>query len=60
MVATHNPGKLRELEALLRPFGVACVTGRTLNRAGQKSARGRAARRVDIHHPGPRSLQNPI
>ena len=25
VIATHNPGKLREIEALLAPLGIACV-----------------------------------
>jgi XTP/dITP diphosphohydrolase len=30
VVATHNPGKLREIEDLLKPFGVAAVGAATL------------------------------
>ena len=25
VIATHNPGKLREIKALIEPFGIACV-----------------------------------
>jgi XTP/dITP diphosphohydrolase len=25
VIATHNPGKLREISALMQPFGIACV-----------------------------------
>ena len=31
LVATHNQGKLDEVEALLRPFGVSVISARALN-----------------------------
>ena len=30
VLASHNTGKLREIQALLAPFGVACVSARDL------------------------------
>lgn len=30
VIATHNPGKLREITALLEPFGIDCVGAETL------------------------------
>jgi len=30
VIATHNPGKLREIAALIAPFGVACVSAGSL------------------------------
>ncbi|CAA9515417.1 MAG: Nucleoside 5-triphosphatase RdgB (dHAPTP, dITP, XTP-specific) [uncultured Sphingomonas sp.] len=31
VIATHNPGKLREIRALMEPFGVECVGGAELD-----------------------------
>ncbi|MDX2101072.1 MAG: RdgB/HAM1 family non-canonical purine NTP pyrophosphatase [Alphaproteobacteria bacterium] len=31
VIATHNPGKLREIQELLDPFGIACVSAGSLN-----------------------------
>ena len=33
VVASHNPGKVRELEELVRPYGAACVSAGTLGLA---------------------------
>ncbi len=33
VIATHNPGKLREIEALLAPLGIACVSAAGLGLA---------------------------
>jgi XTP/dITP diphosphohydrolase len=30
VIATHNPGKLREIAALIAPFGVDCVSAGSL------------------------------
>ena len=30
VIATHNPGKLREIQALLAPFGVKCISAGSL------------------------------
>ena len=31
VLASHNPGKLRELEAMMQPFGVAVLSAGALN-----------------------------
>jgi XTP/dITP diphosphohydrolase len=33
VLASHNKGKLREIKALLEPFGIVCVSAAELNLA---------------------------
>ena len=47
LVATHNRGKLEEIAALLKPYGITCVSAGDLGLAHSRLAAGNAFRTIE-------------